>query len=329
MTTVETMSGTVKIADLGQTLAHEHIVFSSTEFARFYPEFAWGGDRSAAVQNVVGILSEVKRRGIDTILDCTAYLHGRDMDFLREVNDQVDLNIIVSTGLYSFDYLPDHIANRSVGKSVADDILTRMFLRDLTVGIADSGVRAQSIKVAVDAQGFTPNVERVLRAAGKASSETGAPITVHTHPSDRQAERVLGILSSEGADISTVVVGHSGDSTDLDYLRSIVDLGAVIGSDRFGLYILPGVASEQERIDVLVSLAAEGRANRIVLSHDTTMFSDWSEPGVVENYPGLETWVPTRISEVVLPALSDKGVSEHDIEAMMVAAPASLFKNLS
>jgi hypothetical protein len=48
-------------------------------------------------------------------------------------------------------------------KSVADDILTRMFIRDLTVGIGDSGIRAQSIKVATDRPGFTPNNVRIPR----------------------------------------------------------------------------------------------------------------------------------------------------------------------
>jgi len=100
------------------------------------------------------------------------------------VNEQVDINVIMSTGIYTFHYLPYHITMRPP-KSVADDILTRMFLRDLTVGIGDSGIRAQSIKVANDAVGFTPNNVRVLRATGRASAQTGAPITAHVTGVDR------------------------------------------------------------------------------------------------------------------------------------------------
>ena len=303
MSTIDTVRGPVALDALGQTLAHEHVLFIDSEFVRFYPELAWGGDRSVVVEKVVQKLQDVRDRGIQTILDCTALLHGRDMDFLREVNDRVDLNIIVSTGIYTFDHLPHHIASLSRFTSSSDDILTRMFLRDLTVGVADSGIRAQSIKIAVDKAGFTPNIERIFRAAGKASSETGAPITVHTHPADKQAAQALEILTSEGADASTIVIGHSGDTTDVDYLRSIIDAGAVVGSDRFGLYLIPGTASEDERIDVLKTLAAEGKAARIVLSHDAVLYSDWSEPGSTEKVEALKTWVPTRISDVVLPAL--------------------------
>jgi phosphotriesterase-related protein len=329
MSTIETVRGPVELGALGPTLIHEHVVFIDSEFVRFYPELAWGGDRKVVVEKVIAQLQEVVDRGIKSILDCTALLHGRDMDFLKEVNDRVDLNIIASTGIYTFDHLPHHIASMSRFTNSSDDILTRMFLRDITVGISNSGVKAQSIKIAVDKQGFTPNVERVFRAAGKASAETGAPITVHTHPADRQAHQAIELLTGEGADVSTIVIGHSGDTTDLDYLRSIIDAGAVMGDDRFGLYLIPGTASEEERLDVLVTLAAEGRADRIGLSHDAVLYSDWSEPGANDHVEGLKTWIPTHISDVVLPALRAKGMAATDIESMLVSAPASLFKNIA
>lgn len=322
MSTVETVRGPVEISQLGPTLAHEHIVTISVEFNKFYPELSWGGDRADVLRCVVGKLQAIRDRGITTILDCTAYFHGRDIDFVRDVNEQVDINLIMSTGIYTYDYLPWHIASRQP-KSVADDILTRMFLRDITVGIADSGIKAQSIKVATDTAGFTPNNVRVLRAAGRASAETGAPITAHTHPADKQAPRLLEILAEEGADLSKVVVAHSGDTDDLDYLRALMDAGAIMGDDRFGLYI-PGTTTEEQRLDVLTTLCAEGYANRIVLSHDSLLYCDWGEPGT-QMPSWLDTWVPTRVSDVILPALRKRGVSEDDVNALMVSTPASLF----
>lgn len=325
MSTVETVRGPVELSQLGPTLAHEHVVSVSVEFQKFYPELSWGGERTDVVESVVNRLQEVRDRGITTLLDCTAYLHGRDMDVVREVNDRVDVNVIVSTGIYTFDHLPHHVLYRQPA-SVADDILTRMFLRDLTVGVGDSGVKAQSIKVATDTPGFTPNNVRILRAAGKASAETGAPITVHTHPADRPAAQLLEILTEQGADPRRVVVAHSGDTADLDYLREIMDAGAVMGSDRFGLY-LPGTASEEERLEALTTLCGQGYSDRIVLSHDTSLFSDWGEPGTPMT--GFEDWVPTRVSDVILPELRKRGVAEADIDAMMINTPASLFTDIA
>ncbi len=326
MSTVETVRGPVEISRLGQTLAHEHIVTISVEFEKFYPELSWAGERSDRLREVVAKLQAIRDRGITTILDCTAYFHGRDVDFVREVNEQVDINLIMSTGIYTYDYLPWHIAMRQPA-TVADDILTRMFLRDLTVGIGDSGVKAQSIKVATDKAGFTPNNVRILKAAGYASAQTGAPITVHTHPADKQAPQLLELLAEQGADLSKVVVAHSGDTDDLDYLRALMDTGAIMGDDRFGLYI-PGTTTEEQRIDVLTQLCGEGYADRIVLSHDYLLYCDWSEPGrVAPSF--LDTWLPTRVSDVVLPALRKRGVSEADINALMVTTPASLFTSVS
>ena len=37
-----------------------------------------------------------------------------------------------------------------------------------------------------------------------------------------------------------MIIGHCGDSEDLDYLRELMDAGATIGMDRFGMgHVLP------------------------------------------------------------------------------------------
>jgi predicted metal-dependent phosphotriesterase family hydrolase len=199
------------------------------------------------------------------------------------------------------------------------DVLTDMFVRDITHGIADSGIRAQNIKVATDVAGVTPNNERILRAAGRAALETGAPITTHTHAADRVGLEQQRILAEEGLDLTNVVIGHSGDSTDLDYLRALMSAGSTIASDRFGLGGA-GRATEDERIDTIATLCAEGYAGQIVLSHDCLMVCDWKDSFAA--YPA--TWVPTHVSDVILPALAERGVPEQDLHTMMVSAPARL-----
>jgi phosphotriesterase-related protein len=60
------------------------------------------------------------------------------------------------------------------------DPMTRLFVEDITSGITGTGVKAAFLKCAIDDQGLTPGVERVMRAVGRAHAETGAPVTVHT-----------------------------------------------------------------------------------------------------------------------------------------------------
>ena len=43
------------------------------------------------------------------------------------------------------------------------------------------------------------------------------------------------IFREEGVDLSRVVIGHSGDTTDLAYLEELVGNGSYIGMDRFGI----------------------------------------------------------------------------------------------
>ncbi|WP_216913229.1 phosphotriesterase family protein [Nocardia noduli] len=324
MSTVDTVRGPVPLDQLGPTLIHEHLIMISAEFEKFYPELAWSLPREEVVDKVAAALQEVRERGITTILDCTAFFHGRDMEFVKEVNDRVDMNIIVSSGIYTFDFLPYSVSHRP-SDPVEKDMLTRMFVRDITVGVGDSGVKAQSIKVATDLAGITPNNERILRAAASASAQTGAPITVHTHPADQLGPSIQKILSEYGADLTKVVIGHSGDTSDLDYLRGLMDAGSMAGFDRFGLY-MPGTATLEERLDTVATLCGEGYADRIGLSHDAVLYSDWSPPGAaLKRFP---TWVPTHVSDVVVPGLRERGVSDADIDTMMVSAPASLFDSI-
>lgn len=317
MAVVQTVRGPVEAADLGPTLTHEHVVVSSPEFARDFPDLSWNEGRARAVERVTGVLRGVAERGIRTVVDCTAIFHGRDMAFVQEVNAGVDLHIVVSTGIYTPDYLPYYVFHRPPGDG--RDVLTEMFVRDLTEGVSGTGVRAQNIKVATDVAGVTPNNDRILRAAAAAARETGAPITTHTHAANRAGLDQQRIFAEEGVDLSGVVIGHSGDSTDLDYLRALMDAGSFVASDRFGLNGA-GRATEEQRVATVATLCAQGYADRILLSHDTLLCVDWLDS--LEHYP--DTWVPTHISDVVLPALAKAGVPDTDLETMMVGNAARL-----
>lgn len=326
---VATVRGDVDGAQLGRTLMHEHVVTVTAEVARDYPDLSWSDDKEAVIRSVAAMLREVKSRGIDTIVDCTAFGHGRDIEALQQVNQLVDLNIVTCTGIYTFDYLPfffvyGHPVRQVDGKDV--DILTQMFVRDVTEGVAGSGVRAGMIKTATDHAGVTPNIERILRAVARAHRETGAPITTHTAVAERNGLDQQRIFAEEGVDLTRVVIGHSGDSTDMDYLRALLDAGSTIGADRFGLYVpdmgLPGLDT---RVNTLARLCTEGYSDRIVLSHDVTCYSDW----VPKDWGGaaLSDWVQTHVSDKVVPALLAAGVTADQIDQMLMENPRRILES--
>jgi phosphotriesterase-related protein len=73
----------------------------------------------------------------------------------------------------------------------------------------------------------------------------------------------------------------------------------------------------------VAALAARGYAGRMVLSHDAMCTSDWFAPGVV---PALmPKWHFAHLHEDVLPALREQGVTDDQIDTMLVANPRRYF----
>jgi phosphotriesterase-related protein len=328
MPTVATVRGEVETDTLGPTLMHEHVVNITAQIEKEYPDLSWVGGKDEVVRAVAETLLEVKEHGIDTVVDCTALGHGRDIEAVQRINDAVDINIIVATGIYTYDYLPfffeyGHPVRQVDGK--VEDILTEMFIRDITEGIAGSGVKAALIKSATDKAGVTPNIERILRAVARAHRETGVPITTHTDVATRNGLDQQRIFAEEGVDLSRVIIGHSGDSTDLDYLRTLADAGSTIGADRFGLYLPDmGLPEMDVRVATVAQLCAEGYSDRIVLSHDVTCYGDWVSRDFEANLPD---WVQTHVSDQVVPAFLAQGITEAQVAQMMTGNPRRIFES--
>ena len=221
MTTVETVRGPIETSALGTTLMHEHVFVLSPEVQQNYPA-EWGSEEER-VADAVTRLRELKAVGVDTIVDPTVIGLGRYIPRIQRINEQVDINIVAATGLYTYDRLPFFFQHR--GPAIdpsAPDPLIGMFVDDIREGIADTGVRAAFLKCAIDEPGLTAGVERALRAVARAHLETGVPITMHTHPGTRTGSVVQRVLGEEGVDPRHVVLGHSGDSDDADSLEEPV-----------------------------------------------------------------------------------------------------------
>ena len=319
MVAVPTVTGSVDSADLGRVLAHEHIFVVGEEYRQNY-QSDW--DEETKVAEAVADLGELPGLGIDTILDPTVIGLGRYLPRVQRVAEQVDLNIVVATGVYTYNEIPFQFHH--TGPGLLFDVpepLTELFVKDLTEGIADTGVRAGFLKCAIEEQGLTPGVERVMRAVAQAHVRTGAPITVHTNPHTQSGLVAQRVLAEEGADLGKVVVGHSGDTTDVDYLCRVADAGSYLGMDRFGLDVL---LPFEDRVATVLELLRRGYAERMVLAHDASCFIDWFDPEAKRQV--VPRWNFRHISEDVIPALLEGGASQGDIDTMLVDNPRRYFE---
>jgi phosphotriesterase-related protein len=322
---VQTVRGPVDTADLGRTYMHEHIFVLTPDVQQNHPD-EWG-DEDDRVADAVAKLSALAAGGTRTIVDPTVIGLGRYIPRVQRIAEQVpQLNIVVATGCYTYDSVPFFFhyrgpaLNEALGADVPDPMVD-MFVGDIETGIAGTGVRAGMLKCAIDHQGLTPGVERVMRAVAAAHRATGTPITVHTHPGSRTGLEVQRILcQEEGVAPGRVVLGHSGDTADADHLSELAEAGFVLGMDRFGINL---GTSFEARCDIVVELCRRGFSERMVLSHDAACYIDWIDPNVL---PFMAQWHYLHIEQDVLPYLREHGVTEEQITSMLVDTPRRFFE---
>ena len=320
MATVETVKGSIETPALGVTLMHEHVFVLSTEILQNFP--ATWGDEEKRVADAITRLGELKSRGVDTIVDLTVIGLGRYIPRIKRVADATELNIVVATGVYTYNDVPMYFHFQGPGTTLGGpELMTDMFVKDIQEGIAGTEVKAAILKCATDEPGVTPGVERVLRAVAQAHRRTGVPISTHTHAHTRRGLEQQRIFIEEGVDLSRVIIGHSGDTTDISYLEELIAAGSYIGMDRFGIDVL---LPFEDRVATVARLCERGHVGKMVLSHDAACFNDWlpeaALPVVTPN------WNFLHIHNDVIPALKQRGVSDQQIRTMLVDNPRKIFE---
>jgi phosphotriesterase-related protein len=251
-------------------------------------------------------------RGVKTLVDLTVG-DWRDIPFVQEVVRRTGMQIIVATGIY-YD-VPRYFQSRSA------DHAAELFVHDIREGIVDTGVKAGIIKCAADEAGIDAQVEKMLRAAARAHRATGVPISTHTHAASQVGLKQQDIFEQEGVDLSRVIIGHSGDSDDIDFLRRLIDRGSYIGMDRFGLDML---LPTDKRVATIARLCEMGYAEKMVISHDASCYFDWYEKDMMRQ--AAPSWHFSFIPEVVIPALREAGVSDEQIRTMTEENPRRIFE---
>ncbi len=238
MATVPTTAGEVDVSELGVVLMHEHVFIRTESFQWGWPGFG-GWDEEQEMATARERLGALKRAGVDTILDMTVPGIGRDPALVARTVDGTGLKVMFATGYYTYDNLPFPFHYRGPNKLLDQDdrLLESLFERDVTVGIGDTGIRAAVLKVATDQQGMTEDVERLTRAIANVHVRTGTVICTHTHAQTQRGLDQQRIFEEHGVDLGRVMIGHSNETTDLEYLERLIENGSYVGWDRCELDI--------------------------------------------------------------------------------------------
>lgn len=252
----ETVLGDISESDLGVTLAHEHICcFSEYAYQMAGKDYL---DKNALADTGTVYLKELKKKyGLATFVDCTPINIGRDVELLKRISEQSEINIICSTGFYYTD--------EPVLYNTSAEQLCKYMVADAYA------VNAGIIKCAVENEAITRFGEKLLRACAKAHLCLGLPIVLHSNAKNRNALKALEILFSEGVNPNAVTVGHLSDTDDLEYVKSIASYGCFIGLDR--LYKNTSEEYISKKTQSILELCKASYEDQILLSHDTMFFN--------------------------------------------------------
>lgn len=309
MASIESVTGPIDADDLGTTLIHEHLCFrddaTAVEFPHLYDEAALYEAALEAARGAIGV-------GVKTIGEPTAMFGGRNVDFMRRVAEETGLQVIPCTGMYTYDYLPLNWQSRS------EDEMADAFVHDIEEGIQGTGIKAAFLKCAADEAGVTPNVEKVHRACARASQRTGRPIMAHSHPGSATGPRQMEIFAEEGVEASRVQIAHCGDTADVDYIERVLDTGAYVGLDRYGIEMyLP----MDQRNATTLALLERGHVGRMHLSMDSCASIDWFNEETIQalqDQGAVKDWNTTLLHDQVIPVLKEGGMTDEQLETMLV-----------
>jgi phosphotriesterase-related protein len=313
MGSVNGVLGPIEAEDLGFTLMHEHILIANWSMRQSFADWV---DVEKVVAHAADELVKAREVGVRTVCDLTPINLGRDVHVIREVAARAGVNVIASTGLY---YHQEPWLDAWPPEKLVD-----WLIRDIADGIQGTDAKAGLIKCATNEAGVTDFNKKLLQTAARLHRATGVPISTHTDVHCRAGLGQQDVFEEEGVDLSRVVIGHCGDSEDIDYLGEILDRGSVIGMDRFGLdMVLP----TEKRVGVIAELCRAGRADQIVLSHDACCHIDFFPDMSPELMAAmLPNWNFRHVPCDVVPALRKNGVTEEQIRAMTVDNPRRIFE---
>jgi phosphotriesterase-related protein len=349
MATVETVLGPVPVEDLGLVMHHEHLLslVPGPWLSGGRPDDRTPGPRRSPVRDeayahdqvrhAVTALSRLRELGVGTVVDLSPYgVVGRDADganvaLLRAVAEQTGVHVVAGSAVYLEAFSPEWAVRADLPE------MTERFIADATTGIGGGPVRAGIFgEQATSLDRITPHEEKCLRAAARASRETGRSLTTHTTHGTMALEQ-LEILRQEDADLERVVIGHMDTRADFDYVREVARTGVhlafdTIGKENWEFFVEPPPASRPDgetstrgyhqsdvtRARRLAALVADGHVDQILLAQDLTGAEVWMNPQTHGQ------WGYSYLGSSFAALLLEHGITEEQLDTMLRRNPARL-----
>ena len=138
----------------------------------------------------------------------------------------------------------------------------------------------------------------------------------HSHPASGTGLKQMDVFDEEGVDPAKVVIAHTGDTDNLEYIEELLSRGCYIGMDRYGIDLFLPI---EPRNATVIELCRRGHAEKMMLSQDYVSTLDWFPAELIAQT--LPKWSFTLVLDEVIPALKEAGVTDEQVNTMMIDAP--------
>jgi len=299
-----TVLGAIAPERLGRTLIHEHVMVDfigadAIRPGRYDPEEVF--------QKALPHLRKVKSAGCDTLVDCTPAYIGRDAELLRRLSQASGLQIVTNTGLYGA--AQDKYVPRFAYAETAQQLAAR-WVKEFVDGIAPSGVRPGIIKIGVNSGPLSEIDAKLVATAGITHQQTD--LTIASHTGDGVAAMAqIATLKSQGVAPAGFIWVHAQNEPDTRLHLRAAEAGAWVEFDGISR------ATAEKHVELVLAMKRAGYLSRVLLSQDSGWYHV-GEPGGGEFRPYDFLFVE------FLPLLRRAGVSEKEIETLMIRNPRAV-----
>lgn len=305
MGTVRTVLGDIDSKELGFTLAHDHVYFN--------PNGAKLGDKIDAwtmtdYESQKTLLKEFKDYGGGAIVDASwSKIAGRNPEYMKRASAETGVHIIGCVGTLHDDMVEDWEKNMDV------DELTEYFIKEITVGMDDTDIKAGWIKGSGHYMYMSEWEKKELKAACRAAMKTGVAVHMHTDIGTAW-EEMLEIVKDEGMPFSQFGIAHIDRNPDYYVHKTILSTGAYLIHDGPGkIKYYP----DEMRVELVKKLVADGYGDKIMFCNDMGKREYHSV------YGGAPGW--NYIKKRWLPRLLEEGFTEEQVHKFNNENPQTFY----
>jgi phosphotriesterase-related protein len=301
--TIVTVNGPIDPGELGRTLPHEHIM---VDFIGADQTGKHRYDVDEVFDIMLPYLKAIKAQGVTGFIECTPMYLARDPELLLRLSRATGMHILTPTGLYKEPYLPDYAFE------VSEDELAAQWTNEILGGIADTGIRAGFIKIAVFRESLKPMQRKIVRTACRTHNATGASIACHTGFGPAALE-ILDIFEEENTPPNALIVVHLQGEQDLRSHGEIGQRGAWLEYDNIGSW------PSERHINLIMEMLERGFRDQILLSQDR----GWYHVGEDK---GGEIKPFTHFLAEFMPAMLAAGIDQATMDVLTIDNPARAFQ---